>query len=575
MPSLRNRTVFLTSLRQWMKSFAPRPGLATARTDRHRSRLRLELLEDRCVPSTVTTLMDSGPGSLRDAIANSSPGDTIDFQSDLSGTITLTSGELLLGQDLTIAGPGADVITVSGNNASRVFEIAASATVDISGLTISAGQATGSLNGGGIENAGTLTVTDSVISGNNAPGNFAGGIDNTGALTVLTSTVSGNNAGAGAGITNRGSGPVTVADSTVSGNVSNFNGAGLLNASGGTLTVTDSVISGNTNFGGNGGGILNGTGTLFVTDTTISGNSSNSAAGGGIDNLDTATVTQSTISGNAAHSGGGGIANFGTLTLTESTLSGNTAFGGFGGGIANYSGAITIDGATVSANHTDGTGGGVMQISGQLTARNTILAGNTAGTSPDINSTLHSQGHNLIGDGTGGSGYDPTDLVGTSANPIDPLLGPLQDNGGPTQTMALLDGSPALGAGDPTNAPDWDQRGPGFPRVVNGAIDIGAFETQDNSPTSAARPLVPFRGVSFSTGSLVLPQQTGGLTAPNAIVATDTGDGNGALDLRNLSRFLPAYGNAAGDIGELASFGFQGDGQLDLTDLALSLDGRE
>jgi hypothetical protein len=93
-------------------------------------------------------------------------------------------------------------------------------------------------------------------------------------------------------------------------------------------------------------------------------------------------------------------------------------------------------------------------------------------------SSLDSQGHNLIGVGDGGSGFVSTDLVGTSANPIDPKLGPLQDNGGPTFTMALLPGSPAIGAGDPTDAPMYDQRGPGFPRVVNGKIDIGAFEVQ-------------------------------------------------------------------------------------------------
>jgi hypothetical protein len=409
-------------------------------------------------------LNDAGDGSLRQAILDTPAGGTVDFQSDLSGTITLTSGELLIAKDLTITGPGADVITVSGNHATRVFEIAASATAEISGLTITAGQAANSQNGGGIENAGTLTVTDSVISGNTAPGNFAGGIDNTGALTVLTSTLSGNNAGSGAGIANRGNGSATVADSTFSGN----NGAGLLNASGGTLTVTGSVISGNS--AGSGGGIQNGAGTLLVTDTTISGNSSNTT-GGGIVNGDIATVTQSTLSGNSAHYGGG-IANFGTLTVTESTLSGNTAYGGFGGGIANYSGMLTTIDATLSDNHTDGSGGGITQINGQVNARNTILAGNTATASPDISSALHSQGHNLIGDGTGGSGYDATDLVGTSANPIDPRLGPLQGNGGPTQTMALLAGSPALDAGDPAQLGVADQRGV----VRSGGVNSGAYQ---------------------------------------------------------------------------------------------------
>jgi hypothetical protein len=102
-----------------------------------------------------------------------------------------------------------------------------------------------------------------------------------------------------------------------------------------------------------------------------------------------------------------------------------------------------------------------------------------------------SQGHNLIGDGTGGSGYDPTDLVGTADNPIDPLLGPLQDNGGPTFTMALLPGSAAIDAGDNTGASDWDQRDAPFRRIVNGTIDIGAFEVQAHAhgrPTGQPLP---------------------------------------------------------------------------------------
>jgi hypothetical protein len=102
-----------------------------------------------------------------------------------------------------------------------------------------------------------------------------------------------------------------------------------------------------------------------------------------------------------------------------------------------------------------------------------------------VEGTLTSLGHNLIGDGSGGSGYAATDLVGTSANPIDPKLGPLQDNGGPTWTMALLPGSPAIGAGGPSDS-EWDQRGPGYPGSFNGATDIGAYEVQPTGAGSAA-----------------------------------------------------------------------------------------
>ena len=220
---------------------------------RRRSRLCLELLEARCLPSTVTNLSDHDPGSLRDAIATTPDGGTVDFQAGLTGTIILTSGELAINENLTIEGPGASVITVSGNKASRVFAIA-NFTVAISGLTITDGSVTDS-DGGGIYNVrrhadhhrlyfqrqlrhdlpsgggilqrrhadhhrlyfqrqlrhcqrrrrrhlqlyGTLTITDSTFSGNSTT-DGGGGIcnDSIGTLTITDSTFSGNSASDGA-----------------------------------------------------------------------------------------------------------------------------------------------------------------------------------------------------------------------------------------------------------------------------------------------------------------------------------------------------------------------------------------
>src|SRR5262249_17249398 len=125
-------------LRDWLRQ---KP--CTNPRKRGRSRLHLETLENRCLLTTVTNLTDHDPGSLRDAIATTPSGGTVDFQPGLSGTITLTSGELMIAKDLTITGPGASVITVSGSHASRVFNIAATFTVDISGLTIADGRAIG------------------------------------------------------------------------------------------------------------------------------------------------------------------------------------------------------------------------------------------------------------------------------------------------------------------------------------------------------------------------------------------------------------------------------------------------
>jgi parallel beta-helix repeat protein len=438
-------------------------------------RPRLESLEGRCLPSTVTNLDDAGAGSLRQAILDTPAGGTVDFQPGLSGTITLTSGELLINKDLTMAGPGADVLTVSGNQASRVFDIAASFTVAISGLTIADGRVSSFIGGGGVfNNGGSLALTRCTLSDNAATasgfGGDGGGIYNQGALSLTDSTLSGNSAEEGGGLYNASTAAVTGA--IFSRNSVSGIGGGIAND--GTLNVTGSTFGSNSATS-QGGGIFNQV-TLTLTNSTVSGNSS--ADGGGIANEGGLTVTGCTLGSNRAGAAGG-IYNQGALSLTNSTLSGNTASGN-GGGIYNFSiGAQTVSGCTLSGNTAAAEGGGIY-TGGPfgIALRNTLDAGNSAPASPDLLGLLTSQGHNLIGDGTGGSGYDPTDLVGTADNPIDPLLGPLADNGGPTQTLALLPESPARNAGDSTHAPDFDQRGPGYARVVNGLTDIGAFEVQ-------------------------------------------------------------------------------------------------
>jgi hypothetical protein len=385
----------------------------------------VEMMEGRCVPTTVTNLMDSGPGSLRQAILDTAAGGTVDFQADLTGTIILTTGELAINRDLTIAGPGADVITVSGNHTSPVFNTAGA--VAISGLTIADGYNTSF--GGGITNLGTLTLVDSIIRDNVAADDA--GVNSFGTLTVTHCIIADN---------------ATTADGFGGGISTGF----------GMATITNTLVTGNS--ATNGAGIVS-FGTTLLDSSTVSDNTATVPGpitfGGGLYvNTGTTTVINSTISGNSTLDVGGGIINFGTLNLTSTTVSDNSA------------GSVVLG------------GGGLYNLGNSPTLRNTIIAANTAPRSPDVGATVHSLGHNLIGDGTGGSGYLASDLVGTSANPIDPLLRPLQDNGGPTETMALLPGSPAIGAGDPTDAPEWDQRGPGFPRVVNGLIDIGAFEVQ-------------------------------------------------------------------------------------------------
>jgi hypothetical protein len=229
-------------------------------------------------------------------------------------------------------------------------------------------------------------------------------------------------------------------------------GGGIFN--GGTLTVTNSTVSGNTARGmpGKGGGIFNG-GTLTVTNSTVTGNSVSGAFGAGV---------------------GGGIENQGTAEVNNSTVTGNTSSGG-GGGIGNLQGSVTINNSTISGNSArSGDGGG---IDGTATLQNSIVASNPGG---NCHGGVTSNGYNLSSDYTCNF-HNTGDL-----NNTDPKLGPLQNNGGPTKTEALLDGSPAIDAGNPSGCTygsghllTTDQRG--MPRPDHedtGGCDMGAYERQ-------------------------------------------------------------------------------------------------
>src|SRR2546422_2842114 len=209
---------------------------------------------------TVTSTNNSGAGTLRDAIAAANPGDTINFSLIYPATITLTSGALFIGKNLTITGPGTSSLAINGNNSDQVFVIGATVSVSISRLTIMNGN---NANGGGIFNGGTLTLSDSIISGNTSV--QGGGINNfLGAtLTVINSTFSNNTTSfAGAGIFNFST--VTVINSTFSCN-SALHGGGIFNVGGSaSVMVIGSTFSGNTANGGGGGCISNQGGRLNV-----------------------------------------------------------------------------------------------------------------------------------------------------------------------------------------------------------------------------------------------------------------------------------------------------------------------
>jgi hypothetical protein len=294
------------------------------------------------------------------------------------------------------------------------------------------------------------TVSGLTIRNGHVTNDFGGGIFNDGgALTLSDCTVIGNSAYYGGGISNYNFGDATFA----------------------MLTLTNSTVSGNSAYSG--GGIFNsmfGGGALVtISNSTISGNSA--AFGGGI------------------QSGGGGPNGPSTLvTITNSTISGNSA--GDGGGIYNSPSPrsyaeVDVNNSTISNNSTTGNGGGIYNH-GFLELASTILKAGSSGENIFNDAgAVSSLGYNVSSDDCGGYLTATGDQINT-----DPLVGPLQDNGGPTFTHALLFGSPAIDTGDPsfTPPPFYDQRGLGYPRVVNGRVDKGSFEVRVPRATPTPRP---------------------------------------------------------------------------------------
>jgi hypothetical protein len=398
----------------------------------------------RAAGPTVTNTNDSGAGSLRQAILDATPGDTIDFQPGLAGKIALTSG-LVITKTLTIAGPGAGTLAVDGGGGTLIFDIRASTAITVSGLTLQHGFGG---TGGAIQVASaSLTLKDSTVMSSTAA--LGGGAiyadDLPGApftVNLINSTLRGNQAD-GSGI---------------------FGGGGIAarNMSNPLLpdriNLVNSTLSGNTAPVGGGGGIFAfsafaPTPTGLEVDLTGSAFFTNTATNGGGIYVFGATVSaaNSTLSANAAGNGGGLSVVFSqVVTLTNSTLSGN--MGGSGSSIRNFSGLVNL--------------------------KNTIVDRGVGNISPGniCNGAISSLGNNLSSDGSCGLG-----AAGDLPN-RDPLLGPLQLNApGGTATHALLPGSPALGAADnaacaaaPVNG--VDQRGVARPQGTR--CDIGAYEAR-------------------------------------------------------------------------------------------------
>ncbi len=444
-------------------------------------------------PVTVTG-DDGNDGELRNAIAYANdevvfPGrDTILISA--MGQTTIDTDALRIFSDVDIVGPGPDAFTISGDDIYRVFDISFG-KVSISGVKLIQGSdnfAAG-FAGGIAANGESLTLNNVVIT--SSEGTIGGAIYNGNgrALTVNNSTIGPGNitADSGGGIYNDGT--ATINNSTVTGNAASVRGGGISN-----------------------GDAVSGSGALTVSNSTLSDNSTNGKGGGIFNNpFSTATLNGTTLLSNDAvtNGGGGGITNNGDLIVTNSTFSGNET-PGFGGAIDSFDAAAPPDTATTSltsativgntANLGDddafGSGGGLQNggAANSFSVANTLLAGNHVGPvdlpaeNLQCSGTYVSGGFNLrqTPDSPGCTGFAaPGDAVPAGAL----MLGALAANGGPTQTVALLPGSPAVNAGGA--CPATDQRG--YVRGPVAPCDIGAFElgALPPVPASPAPPPAP------------------------------------------------------------------------------------
>ncbi len=444
---------------------------------------RLETLEERATPATFTVdnLDDSGPGSLRQAIVDlrdsSDAENVIQFMAGLAGTVELASSLPIVANPVDIQGPGSKSVIIDGGEAHAIFRIddseASPATVTISSLVLRNGR---NEDGGAIFNQNeNVILTNMEIRANRAS-------DRGGAVAS-------------------NGGQVTIRDSLLEGNVSEGEGGGGIAILQGNLNMRDSVIRGNVAAGnGDGGGILHidPAGNTNLGNILFADNQALDDFGGGLraDGGNVDIVNSAFVTNNANFGGGVHTANT-TLTIRNSTFSGNTATDSGGGVRIVDQTTLTISNSTLTLNvanqdnQSSGFGGGLsIANSATATLQSTIVADNRTGTPvgtlDDIEGTVEAiSSHNLVGVDTnliGISNGVNDNQIGEAQNPIDPLLGPLLRNGGRTPTHALLQGSPAIDAGDPDQDPNneqSDQRGIPFVRRFGDTVDIGAFEVQD------------------------------------------------------------------------------------------------
>lgn len=514
-----------------------------------------------------------------------------------AGTITLGSPLPTITADVTVSGQGADLSTISGGGTQAILLVGTGGILHVDDVRLSdaalptsggfgaaIGYVTGAIgadvtvtsaqirmNAGPALalDSGTLTVVGSALvdnvagAGRDGGAIWVGGAD----LEVTDVVLMGNHAGATGGAIAIEGAPSTathqITNAIFTSNTATNGGAvSYAAAAGAQTTFTGCSFSANSATGANGGGAmwLNASGTqptVTIADATFLGNFATVGDGGGV--LVTgalAVFSGSTFEGNQAAGGGGGICGFG-FRVVNTTVSGNQA--ARGGGIWFNSGTNTLANVTIVGNTATGpSGGGGFLGSAHPSVRSTIVAGNTASPGPDCAGGMTSAGYNLVGNGTGCTFTSATgDQVGSGATPIDPLVGALADNGGPTKTRALQPGSPAIDAGNPAGCTDLldmpllaDQRGDVRPTDGDGSggarCDVGAYEA----------PAVTTTTTTIGPGSSTTTTATATTTTLPAVEVCGNcvdDDGDGEVDFADPDCCAPAPATALG--GRLAPAG--------------------
>lgn len=475
-------------------------------------------------------------------------------------TITLTNGPLVLPTSVNISGPGADLLTVSGNNAYRIFHVLPGANVTMTGLTLANGRVDNADpfvgSGGALKNEGTLAVTNCVFTNNRAGGasqGHGGAIFNLGHLQLVSSVLAGNratNSGWG-GAVHSHSGSVTILSTVFSNNIAGANG-GAASSFGATMTITGSAFAGNR--ARDGGAVSHLSAAAFtMARSTVRDNVAEAGGyGGGVWLAQgSATFLQNTFHNNSSTGGNGGaIANMDSLvTATNCTFALNSSING--GAVIHYGNTLTLTHCTVMHNQAAYSGGGIervgrvgnpFQLINTLVASNSAAFGADAYSYPDANNGVFtSLGNNLIANGDGALGFAHGvggDLIGTPAAPIPTHTGELQNNGGPNWTISLLGSSPAVDGGIAISGLVTDQKDAA--RVQGFRPDIGAFEFTGAAPiftggdteltwiTSLPRShAFSAQGLPVSTYSVSGSLPPGVTLSPSGLLSGTVPDGSG------------------------------------------------